>query len=395
METAQLEISMMSFLGNVELMETATRSGVFANYNEAIPTDLDPEDLKMGDFTPWRIKIGGVSDTSLVSQVTITTSVDSTNKITFSVVNGHLLSEQKFILIPDGDLEAPPPVGYVPIRSDVETPGTRSMAADVVEVEASFTGGTSEKKQQTRVKDALVWRSLGWNPFDLFYDVEHISVPLETMKYNVEKNSNATKQWVLDRIKKKEIWYSLCHAKPALETTTEIKFDGLQFRGGDVLRLSDIAGLGLDYKLVMVDACCSAMTERLGVLDINFAVNVTTAVNLVFDPVRAEKLKNARSTDALVNECKTFANAFGPNAVYMGWAWTMNPTVAQDWTSEFLNNLKGGATVQQAYTKFRSDNGADYLASEKNQRLMKIYAPPGSTALDNVIDKTPKKDNVP
>ena len=73
----------------------------------------------------------------------------------------------------------------------------------------------------------------------------------------------------------------------------------------------------------------------------------------------------------------------GNMVVYIGWAWTMDGDKAQKWTSEFLNNLKGGATVQQAYDQFR-------LGSEKDRKFMETY---GQT--DHVIDKTTKKDNSP
>jgi len=115
--------------------ETAPQSGEYRNYNESLPTDLSEDDLKMGDFTSWRIKITGIADTSLISRVTISTTVDSTSQITFSKVKGALLSDQKFILIPDGDLEAEPPQGYIPIRSDVETPSKENPKADKVFVE--------------------------------------------------------------------------------------------------------------------------------------------------------------------------------------------------------------------------------------------------------------------
>ena len=112
--------------------ETAPQSGEYRNYNEPIPTDLSEEDLAVPDFAPWRLKITGVIIPALVSGVSLKTTVDYTDKITFSKVGGSLLSDQKFILIPDGDLEAPPPAGYVPIRSDVTTPKRENPKVDSV-----------------------------------------------------------------------------------------------------------------------------------------------------------------------------------------------------------------------------------------------------------------------
>jgi len=114
--------------------ETAPQSNVFRNYNEVIPTDLSPEDLAMTDFTPWRLKITGITDPTLISKVILFTTVDRVEQITFSSVNGSLLSDQKFILIPDGKLEAPPPEGYTPLRSDVNTPTWQNPKVDKVSV---------------------------------------------------------------------------------------------------------------------------------------------------------------------------------------------------------------------------------------------------------------------
>jgi len=114
--------------------ETAPQSNVFRNYNEAIPTDLSPEDLAMTDFTPWRLKITDITDPTLISKVILFTTVDRVEQVTFSNVNGALLSDQKFILVPDGKLEAPPPEGYTPLRSDVETPRWQNPKVDKVSV---------------------------------------------------------------------------------------------------------------------------------------------------------------------------------------------------------------------------------------------------------------------
>ena len=86
----------------------------------------------------------------------------------------------------------------------------------------------------------------------------------------------------------------------------------------------------------------------------------------------------ARANGDLVDECMDFADTFGGDSAYMGWAWTMNPTAAQNWTSEFLNNLKGGNTVQQAHAEFISAHPGE----DNDSRLMKIYG-----ATENLLDK--------
>ncbi|MCL1922178.1 MAG: hypothetical protein FWG50_14085 [Kiritimatiellaeota bacterium] len=117
--------------------ETAPQSGVFRNYNEPIPTDLPPEDIALTDFTPWRLKVTGFVIPALIPLVTVSTTVDSVSDVTFSRVGGSLLSDQKFILIPDGPPKAPPPLGYVAIRSDVESPSWENPEAGKVSVTMS------------------------------------------------------------------------------------------------------------------------------------------------------------------------------------------------------------------------------------------------------------------
>jgi len=132
--------------------ETTPQSGVYRNYHPPIPTDLSADDLKVPDFVPWRIKIKGVTNPALVSEATLTTSVDCISRITFSAVDGSLLSDQKFILIPDRNLDATPPQGYVPLR--VNTLESRWWDKEQKDVSLSVTlasearalGATSEKR---------------------------------------------------------------------------------------------------------------------------------------------------------------------------------------------------------------------------------------------------------
>jgi len=357
--------------------ETAPQSGIYRNHNPPILTDMSPEDLAMTDFTPWRLKIAGITDPSLVEEVSITTSVDSTNKITFTSVNGSLLSSQKFIIIPDGVLAAPPPVGYVPIRSDVTSPVTRGMSPHSVVAFLTLKGCAPAQKEINREKDAIVWRSLKFK----LDEKNKIVKPLQEMGYNVELRTTATRQWVLDNIQKKSVWYSMCEGTLLRENLyvndPDLIFEGLMFEGGAILRQSDIEGLGLDYKLVMVDACCSAMTIRLTKYDYDYKNRL-----LPSDPRKVD----VQDYHNLVPECKAFASAFGQNVAYVGWAWVMPPTGAQGWTSQFLNNLKGGKTVAQAHAEFLLAHNAIAPKSGKDQRMMKIY-----NAIDNVIDKTPQK----
>ena len=370
----RLAVSDSVFLTNTifSVWETAPQSGEYRNYNAPILTDMSPDDLAMTDFTPWRLRITGASNTSLVEEVSIVTSVDSTNQITFTYVNGDLLSDQKFILIPDGPLAAPPPAGYVPIRLDVTSPRTRSTSPLNVAAFLTLKGCSPMRNDKLGEKDAIVWRSLGWPDNSGVNEDKKIVTQLKAMKYNVELRTTATRQWVLDNIKKKSVWYSMCHGHPELQlgSLTKIVFAGLKFEGGAILRQSDIEGLGLDYKLVIVDACCSAMTVPLDEFEVRLGDTAPAT----------PKRKDAQNANKLLDECAAFASAFGSNAAYVGWAWTMRAKTAQNLTSEFLNNLKGGKTVQEAYDQF-------LLGPDDDRKLMKIHG-----AINNVIDKTAKGD---
>jgi len=143
----------------------------------------------------------------------------------------------------------------------------------------------------------------------------------------------------------------------------------------------------------MMDACCSAMTERLDYGTYLLRWLPTDGSTFPQDLAGYQKLVDARRIDVLVPECQTFASAFGANAAYVGWAWFVHGPTAQAWTSEFLNNLKGGATVQEAYDEFLKLHNANYLSAASNERLMKLHGV--AKARNTVIDKTTKKDNVP
>jgi hypothetical protein len=139
------------------------QSGVYRNYNAPIPTDLDASALAVPDFAPWRLQIRGIADPSLVSQVLIATSVDSVDQITFSDSGGSLVSVQKFILMPDGELEADPPEGYTPLRIDDtairwQDAGTPDVSAQVLLAMASAPAAAEEKAKP----GAAVLQSLDW-----------------------------------------------------------------------------------------------------------------------------------------------------------------------------------------------------------------------------------------
>jgi len=410
--TAQLEFSTMSFLDYAELTETAVGSGVFTNetltvrlsqiltlprltvsdgmgltnaiftvwetapqsdvfrnYNEAIPTNLSPQDLAVPDFVPWRLKITGLPDSSLIEGVSITTSLDSTDQITFSSVNGSLLSDQKFIIIPDGNLIPLPSQDYVPIRSDVETPGTVTTPSSSVVATLFLAGCSPVKKEEIPEIGALVLESLpsyenwGTSTYRRFVKplLPFSKGPFQEMGYTVTPELNASTSATLeDYIKGKQVWYSLSHGRTTDNTPKEA-FIGLEFKDGELITAAKLLPLRLDYRLVLADACCSAQTS----LDF---------------------IEDARDKDELLNHAKSFANSFGPNVAYVGWAWEMNPGVAQKWTKKLVEKLKydktlkRGRTVAEAYQALLSEQKVDspeYLTL----KLMKLHG-----ATNNVID---------
>ena len=353
--------------------ETAPQSGIFRNYHPPIPTDLSADDLAVPDFVPWQLKIGGITDTSLVTEVSITTSVDSTNNLTFSVVKGALLSDQKFILIPDGTLDAPPPKDYVSIRSDVTTPGTRSMAANIVVADATFKGGAKEKKEEFREKGALVLESYELDVVSRFYQGiirtqwRFDESPtgkgyFRKMGYAITPDYKASLDTLTKHAKKNQVWYSLSHGQTD-DNTAKGTFEGLLFLNEELITAANLKPLNLDYRLVLMDACSSAQT-------------VTTDIHA------------AASNNALSPACAEFAESFGPNVAYVGWAWTVNPGTSQKYMAELAANLlydktlNRGRTVAEAHQKLLSDYAKAKPDVKLTLSLMKLHG-----ATNNIIDE--------
>jgi len=362
--------------------ETAPQSGVYRNYHPAIPTNLDPADIAMPDFVPWQLKIGGVTDTSLVSQVTITTLVDSTNQVTFSVVKGSLLSDKKFILIPDETPEAPPPQGYVSLRTDTLQSKwwdeeQKNITASVTLASKTRAPDTTLEKLKKDRPGALVPQSFRWfEDQKKGLDTENnIAKPLEEMGYAVTRRYKATKTETLSKdIKGKQIWYSTSHGSSRGARPNE-PFQGLWFMDGwfqyNGIVASDLLKLNLNFKLVIVDACSSAQT----------ALDYT----------------NALKEDTLLPHARAFADAFGTEGAYVGWAWKNDAKDTQKYSSEFINNLKfdpaiGRArTVLEAYRqvlKNHDEGGAGGI--DELTKTMKLH-PDKSPNYDQIID-TRKKE---
>jgi hypothetical protein len=364
--------------------ETAPQSGIYRNYNEPAPTDLPASALAVPDFAPWRLRIRGMTDASVISGVSVTTSVDSVSQIAFTASGGDLLSDQKFILIPDGELEADPPEGYTPLRVDTLQSrwwdeGQRDVGCSLTLAMASAPKVDKAAKSQN---GALVLESLELNPLIhgfLSIDTKgRIAAPLKSMGYDTSAaNYKATVSYALAHAPAKQVWYSLSHGGTEYGVSESASpFNGLNFLDGTITK-DDLIPLEIDYRLVLVDGCNSAQTT-------------------------ADNIETARNSNTFNESVMEFADAFGFNSAYAGWAWWMSPGISQPLMSEFILELKhrdaegstSGAftpSVAYAYASFRQKKLNDEVVSNelKNDvRLLKIY---GEQALQNKIDLTGEK----
>ncbi len=125
---------------------------------------------------------------------------------------------------------------------------------------------------------------------------------------------------------------------------------------------SDLTPLKLDYRLVMVDGCCSAQTT-------------------------SDNLDGAYDCNTLSPTVEEFAGSFGPKVAYMGWAWTMNAGRAQSLTGQFLQllrydkSIEAARTVRQARLQLLEDKYVEERQNNQEAKLMKIYG-----EIENKID---------
>ncbi|MFA7054439.1 MAG: hypothetical protein WC328_15610 [Kiritimatiellia bacterium] len=343
--------------------ETAPQSYVYRNYSEPVPTDLP--DLPVPDFAPWRLRIKGISDTSAISLVSVTTPVDSVSQISFTTVGGSLVSEQKFLLVPNRTFDAPVPEGYSKVEIDDATIRWQDVGAADVSAQVRLAMMSIPHASGKKAKPgAVVLQSLDWltgNPLQGLDPENRIRQPLLAMGYSAVRDykSSASKTFS-EYIKGKQVWYSMSHG--ATQDGTPYKpFQGLKFRDG-AIRASDLLLLDLNYKLVVADGCCSAQTVLTSEQD-------------------------SRNVDTLLQSCQTFADAWGEDSAYMGWSWTMGPNSAQTWSSEFINNLRfdedegRGLTVTEAHNKFLEKYSDGSPTPARASRNMKIHG-----AIDNIIE---------
>ena len=342
--------------------ETGGQTLSFRNYDPPVSTDT--EDVPVPDFAPWRLKIVGISDPALVSLASVITAADSVSQIAFSTSGGDLLSDQKFIVTPNRTFDAEIPSGYQQLRIDDTVSRWQDAAAHGVGVEVGLYAMASPVMKSKKEKPgAVVLQSLDWgSSVGQGLDPENrIRQPLLEMGYSAVKDYKASvSQTLSDYVKGKQVWYSMSHGGTE-NGTPYTAFNGLLFRDGPI-RASNLEPLDLNYKLAIVDGCCSAQTVLTSEQD-------------------------ARNSNTLSPSCQGFADSFGPDSAYMGWSWKMEPNSAQTWTGQFVKYLKydsalgRGATVQEAHSLFLEAHasGKTYAPASRN---MKIY---GTT--DNIIEQ--------
>jgi hypothetical protein len=384
--------------------ETDGQSLTFRNY--AVPVPTDAEDSPVPAFASWRLRITGINDPGFLSQVVLSTADDSLSQLTFSQSDGGLLSDEKLLLVPPGTLEIPVPEGYTPLRIDPSASCWWNEQEQGVRVEVSlvppetletsvpegyaplrinlsessreeedqgvrmgagiypFIAGCTRVKTVKEKQGAIVLESLSFDTkFWQGIDTKgRIATPLEAMQYAVYADYHASATNVISKhVKGKQIWYSLSHG--GLEYgRPDSQFMGLVFLNDESIMSGNLTPLNLDYRLVMVDGCCSAQTT-------------------------SDNLDGAYDCNTLSQTVEEFADSFGPKVAYMGWAWTMNAGRAQSLTGQFLQRLRydqeieRARTVRQARLQLIEDTYVDERQSNQEAKLMKIYG-----EIENVID---------
>jgi hypothetical protein len=331
--------------------ETGSQTKIFKNFDDPVPTSLS--DIEVPDFLAWKVKIHGFSDPEKVSSLVLSTSVHEYEAMTFTANTFSLISDQKFIIVPEDVTLEDVPSGYEIIKIDaVQIDWTDEDAEDLTlsfEEYAflNISGCTKTKKVQP---DAVVLQSLPWkHRVGQGLDPENrIRKPYIAMGYSAIRDYNASVSDTLNKyIKGKQLWYSMSHGGLA-DGTPYSQFNGLAFVDGGITK-TQLEPLDLNYRLVVADACCSAHSSQVSVYE-------------------------ARTSSTLTQKARDFADCFGPDVGYMGWGWMMTPIAAQIWSSEFVNNLKfvddlgRGRTIQEAHSVFLGNH-----TNDNDARLMKVY----------------------
>jgi hypothetical protein len=182
--------------------------------------------------------------------------------------------------------------------------------------------------------------------------INKIGPSLTALGYNIFTNLSARRSDVYDNCltKNKKIWYSFSEGVTT-NMSDGLHFVGLQFgrsfsewcAGANNLitprDLQQVGSRGLNYSLVIADSCWSGL------------------------PAARHKEAAIENRDAeMAPEVKQFADGFGPNVSYVGWAWISNANDIQDWSAEFIANLQGGRPIRQAYYKYRDNHARDWKA---------------------------------
>ncbi|MBT7067126.1 MAG: hypothetical protein HN919_12535, partial [Verrucomicrobia bacterium] len=341
----------------LRVWETGTNTLVFTNSTPDTATDIDVDDLAVSSNLTWQVKINGMSDPTLIASCEVATDDDTTNATMTSVAS--LLSTEKFVLTQLGVTASEVGGAYTLLRlNDVGAIWTKTYQH--VGVNLAFIGGCQLRQRRKAQGSAVVLQSLDAVGLQsLLLTRPRITSKLQKMNYQVLADYKKVKKATAlsDKyIQGKSIWYSMSHGN--LPDGVYEPWKGLEFVDG-VIKKSDIPA-GLDYTLVIANACGSAQTDLTSEAD---AIDI----------------------DTVMSHCAQFADKFGDNVAYVGWAWELQPGTATEYMGNFLKALKydsalgRGRTVQEARDKVVADAGAEW------GKILKTYGKTG-----NIIDR--KKD---
>jgi hypothetical protein len=167
--------------------------------------------------------------------------------------------------------------------------------------------------------------------FTIGVDTEdNIKVPFEKMGYTMYLDEKATTPNALNEYAKgKQIWYSLSHGSSS-DGTPHTDFEGLNFidaeKEGSITR-EKLLPLGLNYRLVILDGCMSAQTNK-------------------------SSLAEAIQSNVVLPSAASFSQAFGSNAAYVGWCWAATIDSSQLEIAKLVKRMKGKPSLRAAYEEY-------------------------------------------
>jgi len=344
-------------LSSTVISTTLAATGEYRNFAPPVPTDLgkDPVPDQAGFYIEVPVNLAPTGDTPKVRLL--------------AKVNGQeeLAAEVNLVQVADNKWRSEKKLVLTTHDADESKMGTADRSDfQLVRwpegAETDWTKGGGELKiEYTDAKTNAKTEAEGMviSSIDLYIPQEWYTIPItgldpeglikkpfENLGYTMYPayyaQADKTKS---DYVIGKQIWYSLSHGGTE-NGYPNTEFTGLLFANEGAIRANDLTPLNLNYRLVIVDGCCSAQTSL-------------------------ESISDCREKDTLLPGAKEFADAFGPNVAYIGWGYEQkNMSSCQKWSSEVVNNLIGkGKTVKQAFDLFQLKYENQGNASAKEMKL--------------------------